>query len=678
MTEDSKLLNKLRDRVTAAEKIYDSFFEKMDEWEQLAKYGSLYANRHKYTANITDQVIQQLVSSLYAQNPKIKAFSRERIDYTVWNGEATQLAQAIAVVSMAPELAASGIDPQTPKILEADAIVQDALAVHKFKDFLDRKGKTLELLFLYFIDEQSEDFFGNFQRMIRRALINGVGWIKLGFQRETGFDNVTERKISDHRTQIKRLESLDGEDEDEDDRQADLEEQKNLLAGLQDREIVIREGLVFDFPLSRNVIIDPKATSWSDLSSADWICEIHLMTKDEIGENFPDFDLDNLDRSPSGGNTKVQPIDNDSGENTGSSRGMSEEDFSRVYEYYDKKAGLVYWFIDGYEEYLIEPGAPNVEVEGFYPYENLIFNGNENIDDTTPMSDVDKMRDPQEALNQKRQWSLDHVRHALPKYLSLGQNIDDALRDTLANSDEVGLVIPLKSVTEGQKLSDVFQKMETTGLDPNLYATHEQTQDITTSTNASQAQLGASASGTATAASIAQASFSNVIDVKKTAVDTVLSRVAKKASQILQIEMSADMVKELVGRGAIWEESTRADIYKEVMLDIEAGSSGLPNQAEQLLKAEKILPLLVQNENVDQLWTAQIMVKLLDSKVDLSEAILESPAFAVQQAQTEALAGGTNQVTGGANAPVLQGGSPRKPKPTHTTGGGFLPSPTNI
>lgn len=672
---DSSLLKKMRSKVIDAEKLYDDFFKLINEWEQLAKFGCLKENVDRYKANVTDQVIQQLVASLYAQNPKVKASIRERIDYTVWNGDATQLDAAIAVVRMAPELAANGINPQTPQIMEADAIVQDAYAVHKYREFLERKGKTLELAYLYYLDEQSEDFFSNFQQVIRRALISAIGWVKLGFQREMGFDNVMERKIGDQRAQIKRAESLDGDEGSEEDRAADIEEKKRILEGLEAQEVVLREGLIFDFPLARNVIIDPKATSWSDLTSADWMCEIHPLTKKEMGDEFPDLDLDKLDdgNTADGGKIKVHPTEKEEKGSTKASRGMSEEDFYRVYEFYSKIDGLCYWFMDGRDEYLREPGLPNVDVEGFYPYENLIFNPNENVDDTTPESDVSKMRDAQEALNQKRQWSLDHTRHSLPKYVAPATAMDDEVKKALENSDEVGLVILLKAMQEGQKVSDILQKLETVGLDPNMYATYEQTQDITMSTNASQAQVGNTSKGTATAASIAQSSYTNVVDVKRTAVDKLLNRISRKASQILQTEMSAESIQEIVGRGAVWEESSRIDIYKEVYLKIEAGSSGLPNEAEELMKAEKLLPLMLQNPRVDPMWLAETMAKLMDSKVDLSSAILESPALAVESASTEAM-GGMNQVMGGVNAPVLQGGAPRKPQSSHTAGGGYIPS----
>lgn len=679
-SEDSKLLRSMRAEVIDAEKLYDDFFKKVKNWNDLAKYGCLKAELANYKSNVTDEVIQQIVASLYAQNPKVKSTLRPRIDNTVWDGTASHLEQAIAVVSMAPQLAMQGINPNTPKIAEADAIVQDALAVHKFKDFLKRKGKTLEILFLYYLDEQTEDFFSNFQRMIRRALVSGVGWVKIGFQREMGFDGAIERKIADQREQIEHMESLDDSAEEADERAADLEEKKHMLAALEEQEIIIREGMFFDFPLHRNMIMDPKAVSWSDLNSAAWLCELHSLTKKEIKARWPKFDITKLDNSSSGekGKVSAQPIREESNSSKATARGMSKEDFYRVYEYSSKTDGLVYWFIDGCDEYLDEPDVPNVDVEGFFPYQNLIFNTNENEDDTTPVSDVSKMEDAQIALNQKRQWSLDHTKHSLPKYWSVAGALDDEAKAALKTADEVGLVILLKNVIENGKLSDLLQKVETTGLDPNQYATYEQLQDITMSTNASQAQVGNSAKGTATAASISQGAFTQVTDVKKSAVDKLLKWIARRSSQVMQMELSTETVQDIVGRGAIWEESTREDIYKEVMLGIEAGSSGLPNQAEELMKAEKILPLLVQNMNIDPMWLAEKMVELLDSKVDLSEAIVDSPAFAVEQATAEAMsgAGGANQVMGGANAPVLQGGAPSKPSMPHTTQGGYIPSPT--
>ena len=59
-----------------------------------------------------------------------------------------------------------------------------------------------------------------------------------------------------------------------------------------------------------------------------------------------------------------------------------------VYEYYDQKSGLQYCVADGYDDFLREPMAPDVKVEGFFPIFPLVFNEVEHKDVLFPPSDI--------------------------------------------------------------------------------------------------------------------------------------------------------------------------------------------------------------------------------------------------------------------------------------------------
>ena len=56
----------------------------------------------------------------------------------------------------------------------------------------------------------------------------------------------------------------------------------------------------------------------------------------------------------------------------------------------------------------------------------------------------------------------------------------------------------------------------------------------------------------------------------------------------------AETVRRIVGPGAVWPELTRQDIADEIFLEIEAGSSGKPNRAQDLANLERILSILIQ------------------------------------------------------------------------------------
>jgi hypothetical protein len=46
--------------------------------------------------------------------------------------------------------------------------------------------------------------------------------------------------------------------------------------------------------------------------------------------------------------------------------------------------------------------------------------------------------------------------------------------------------------------------------------------------------------------------------------------------------MSEEQVKAIVGPGAVWPHLTLADIADEIFLEVEAGSTGKPNQAVEI------------------------------------------------------------------------------------------------
>ena len=53
-------------------------------------------------------------------------------------------------------------------------------------------------------------------------------------------------------------------------------------------------------------------------------------------------------------------------------------------------------------------------------------------------------------------------------------------------------------------------------------------------------------------------------------------------------EMSLPSVQKIVGIGAVWPELSREEIANEVLLEIEAGSMGRPNQAQEIARGAAV------------------------------------------------------------------------------------------
>src|SRR5690606_19151329 len=124
----------------------------------------------------------------------------------------------------------------------------------------DKIGKTLEVLFSYFLGEQKPlDFKRGMKQVVRRAVTTGVGYVELDFQREMGPRPGLNDQLADFRARLDHLQTLaeqiqEGEFDEFSAEAAELEHSFNSL--MQEPEIILREGLIIDFPAVTSVIPD--------------------------------------------------------------------------------------------------------------------------------------------------------------------------------------------------------------------------------------------------------------------------------------------------------------------------------------------------------------------------------------------------------------------------------------
>ena len=147
--------------------------------------------------------------------------------------------------------------------------------------------------------------------------------------------------------------------------------------------------------------------------------------------------------------------------------------------------------------------------------------------------------------------------------------------------------------------------------------------------------MGSVSGATATETSIAQSSQSSATQSNVDDLDDMLTLLARSAGQILFKETSLPTVEKIVGDGAVWPEMTMEDIASEIYLQIEAGSTGRPNQAQEIQNAERIFPLLMQIPGIDPEWLGRELIKRLDDRIDLSEAFAAQQQSIVSQNQNQ-------------------------------------------
>lgn len=648
--EEKKLAESLIREIKADLKHHAKAFEQMRRDMHVARVGAPKDwPAGNYKAPIVGRHVKMKTAALYAKNPKIKATRRETMDFAVWdeNPATLQLAfttmQSVTqIMQQAQQAAAENpqIDPMTgmvapapappipPEAAQAQAILEDFQQGLQRRQMIAKYGKTLEILFSYFTKEQMPlDFKKGMKQTVRRACTTGVGYVELAFQRETGPRPGLSEELADIRARLDHMERIAGEIAEGDIGEGDkeiAELQASMDALKAEPEIVVREGLIFDYPQSTKVIPDRMTKILEGFVGSRRLTIEYTYTPDEIKELFG---VDLKDQftpynAVSGQTRELSPNDVLDDDFEWSSReDKKKTGLVRVWKCYDKVAGLVYYLADGYCGFLRAPAAPDVFVESFWPVYALTFNAVESEEELFPPSDVTLLMDQQNEYNRSRQGMREHRQAARPRYVYSNGAVEEEDVQTLAKMkpfDAFGL-----NVDAQFDLKQVFQAFPTPGVDPNLYETGQIFNDIQLVGGAQEAQYGGTSQATATESAIAagatNASDASAIDD----LDGFISLIVRASGQILQREMSEEKVREIVGPGAVWPTLELADIAKEVSLDVEGGSTGKPNQAVEINNWKQLGPLLMQTPGINPSWFAKETIRRLDDKVDMVEALAD-------------------------------------------------------
>ena len=172
-----------------------------------------------------------------------------------------------------------------------------------------------------------------------------------------------------------------------------------------------------------------------------------------------------------------------------------------------------------------------------------------------------------------------------------------------------------------QDIKQLLQAFAGAGIDPNLYEVNPVYEDILRTTGIQEANLGGTSNTTATQSQIAEGIAHDLDGLQHRRPQRPLTQLARNGGQILMREMSQDAVKQIVGQGAVWPANAAAqDIANEILLEIEAGSMGRPNQAQEIANAQRLYPLLIQLPGIDPEFLAKDVLRRLDDRLDLTEA----------------------------------------------------------
>lgn len=667
--------------VKADKKHFKEAFERMREDQDFA-YGRQWTKEDsdsRYVANITLRHVQQRVAALYAKNPKAVARRRQRLLHTVWDGSASAIQLAL---QQSAEAAATG---DLAGAQNAIAILQDAQQATMETEQIERLGKTLELVYGYNLEEQAHPFKPMMKLVIRRAVTTGVGYVKLGFQRVLQPRPEIEARIADATERLATMRRLaaDQADGDVDDPNApEVEELRLMIQQLQNEaEIVTREGIILDYPDSSVIIPDRRTRQLREFLGADYVTQEYCLTRNEVKEIY-EVDLGTTFTRYKSGESPGELME-DTGQEIFEDEVDDDSARALVWEIWSRKDGLVYTVCDGYPEFLRDPHPPEVWTERFWPWFPVVLNECDHPKEIYPPSDVRLIRHQQMEYNRLRQGLREHRIANRPTVVTTKSSLSEEDREALQNRP-ANAVVELNALQPGQSVSDVLQALTMPGVDPNLYEVNGIFEDVLRTVGVQEANLGATGGDTATESSIAESARMSSLQSNIDDLDDMLTALARAAGQMLLAEMAPEMVKEIVGPGAVWPDMNREELAKEIFLEIEAGSTGRPNQAQEIQNYERLAPLLLQVPGISPELMAKEGIRRMDDRLNLEDLYDKNlPSIqAMNQIAGAAARGGPPGAGGvvGSEDPNAQGpqganNAQQPDRPAGNPGGPEIPGP---
>ena len=609
------LVKSLIQKVERAKKHWKKSFDRMKEDTDfyMGKQWSASDTDDRYVANIVQRHVGQRVSALYAKNPKFVAKRRETLDFAAWEGDMSSF-QSIQM-SMQNSMATG--QPMDPTMVQT---LQDAQQGFERRRMMDKLAKTLEIVAHYQLQEQQPSFKGQMKQLVRRTCVNGIGYVKVGYQRTMEKRPEDIERITDITEQLTTLERLGADKQDEkfSEDHAKTEQLRLLLASLQAKQdVIVREGIVFDFPMSNSIIVDPKCRQMSGFVGADWIAQEFILDIDEVKEIYK-VDL---------GKEFTAYEDKEVGDD--------KCEKATVWEIYSKKDGLCYVVCDGYHDFLKEPEAPVLDLERFWPFFPLIFNEVDSDKDVIPPSDVRLLMPVQKEYNRARQALREHRFANRPLYATYEGALSEKDISNL-QSHPANAVIKLQNLSPGQAVNSILQPVQHAPVDPSLYDTSMLLDDMMRVVGSQEANLGGTSASTATEVSVAEGSRMSSLSSNVDDLEDFLGELARATGQVLLVQMDQQTVMKIAGPGAVWPQLTASEVAQELMLEVEAGSNGRPNKAIQIQNFERIAPILLQIPGMNPEFMAKEALKRMDDGMDITDAIRAAlPSIVAMNAQKQ-------------------------------------------
>lgn len=421
---------------------------------------------------------------------------------------------------------------------------------------------------------------------VRAGLTTSLGWLKATYQRDIERDPIIQNRLQDAQDQLMRLRAeMDDLKEEERVGEAERkqEELRQQISALQEQAQVVRsEGLIIDRVLTENLILSGEVSDTDSYLQAEWIAERIYMPRSRIKQLF-------------GFAPGKATIYNEHGKKQdGGQASMSEEvadlvEHLCIYEVWHRGGTRVYTFCEGYHGYLREPFTPQRVGERWYPYFGyapLPVDG-----EFLPSCYVEQVLPLQDEYVETRTRLREHRRNHVPHWVGLKGAISSEDADKLRKSEP--FEITLIDGEPGQNIRNYLDVMTQPPFDPQAYDTTETRVGFELVSGQGDAARGVVAKPkTLGEAEIVEQGLAVRMSDLQDAHEDLMQELAQYCLEILLQELTPEQVLRIAGPGAVWPNLSKDEIFDMVEIQIEAGSTGRPNQDKERQVWIELMPLL--------------------------------------------------------------------------------------
>jgi hypothetical protein len=460
------------------------------------------------------------------------------------------------------------------------------------------------------------------KRVVRSVLSVGVGWFKVIMYTEKKRVPQIEKQMSDTLDNIAQIEAIKAKLAEEgsavDDYDAQIKEMQRLMEGLEAKvEIIVKRGLCIDFCRAEDIQVSLDVSETADHLDADWNSNDMYVRKTAVKARFPDLLAEDIKSAtiyhqrqsgPSNGGAEGASTADAEGQFTKSASGGVQStngkaiEFVKVVELWDRRDNLIKTFIEGVtKKWAVVPYAPPQASERFYPYFRIAFF--ETDGSRHPQSLSWRLRKLQDEYSSTRSAGLTTKQRSVPgTVFNVGQLSTEDVQK-LQNSSSMEYV-GLNPTSPDIALDKLIAPKPVPSVNPSMYDTQPCQRDMEVLSGVQEAlSSGSVQPKTATEADIQQEGFSARTSADRDDIEETLNDLAIYTAQLAIQSIDVTTAQRYAGPLAFWPYGMDVqDVLSMLQIEIEAGTTGKPQQNADKETWATLLPLIQQMmANIQQL-----------------------------------------------------------------------------